>query len=48
MNDNNSGGKIPFASFHSIKLKGNWLKLVEKNSRPGTDIMAIFRLILFS
>ena len=29
-----SGGKMSFAWFHSINVKGNWSHLAEKNSRP--------------
>ena len=44
-----SGRKIlnmPFAYFHSINVKKNWVHLAVKNLQPGVKITAIFTLSL--
>ena len=44
MNGNSSKGKVPFAYFHSINVKGNWAHLAEIYSQPGAKITAAFRI----
>ena len=45
MNNNSSEGKMSFVEFHSVKVKGNWTHLAEKNSRPGDKIATAFSIM---
>ena len=44
MNGKSSSGEMSFIQFHFINVKGHWVYLAEKNTRPGAKIITIFRL----